>query len=533
MSKHFETHRPLLMGDRFMITADHPLAVQAAASVLEAGGNAMDAAICANLVLTVVRPHMSGMGGDLFALVYKSDTGAFEALNASGRAPARATLDFFKEKGYDKMPEYGILTSTVPGAVMGWHSALERHGTMGLDKLLARAIDYAEKGFGVYTDLRKAMIDRRPKLEESQAAMDTFIPQGKVPEVGSILYQPTLAKSYRLLADMGPDAFYNGPLGRALVEYSDQVGGLFSEEDLAAHRVNWVDPLKTGYRGYEICTQPPNSQGLALLLQANMLDTFDISGLKPDSAELIHLMVEAKKLAFADRNAYVCDPEFNEIPLDKLLDKELARDQAGKINPDQAAPQPEPRRFTTGGDDTVYLAVVDEDGNAVSLIQSIYEAFGSCVMVPDSAMVLHNRGRGFSLDPDHPNCLAPGKRPYHTLHPAMILKDGKPAYVLGSPGADGQTQTVIQMTTAMLDFGADPQQAMEAPRWRAETDGTLLMEGRFPAETVKALEQKGHKVKVLDDWDEVMGSSQAIRINENGLKMGGADPRRQAYGICR
>jgi gamma-glutamyltranspeptidase/glutathione hydrolase len=521
------------MGNRFMITADHPLAVQAGASVLEAGGNAMDAAICANLVLTVVRPHMSGMGGDLFALVYKSDTGALEALNASGRAPARATLDFFNEKGHDKIPEYGILTSTVPGAILGWQSALERHGTMGLDKLLARAIDYAEKGFGVYPDLQKAMHDRRPKLEGSKAAMDTFMPRGKVPEVGEVLHQPTLAKSYRLLADMGPDAFYKGPLGRALVEFSDKVGGLFSEEDLAAHTVNWLDPLKTGYRGYEICTQPPNSQGLALLLQANLLENFELGGLKADSPDLIHLMVEAKKLAFADRNAYVCDPEFFDIPLDKLLDKALAREQAARINPAKATAQPEPRRFTKGGDDTVYLAVVDEDGNAVSLIQSIYEAFGSCVMVPDSAMVLHNRGRGFSLDPHHPNCLAPGKRPYHTLHPAMILKDGKPAYVLGSPGADGQTQTVIQMTTAMLEFGADPQQAMEAPRWRAEPDGTLLMEGRFPSETIKSLEQKGHKIKVLDDWDEVMGSSQAISIKQNGLRLGGADPRRQAYGICR
>ncbi|MGD8563786.1 MAG: gamma-glutamyltransferase [Desulfarculaceae bacterium] len=534
MAKHFDTHRPLLMGTSWMITADHPLAAQAGASILEAGGNAVDAAIAANLVLTVVRPHMCGPGGDLFALIYMAESGELTALNASGRAPSRASIEFYKNQGYDAVPLAGILTATVPGTISGWQAALDKYGTMTLEQLLPRAIAYAENGFPVYSDLRLAMEQRRPLLMKSPAAARTFFPGGETPAIGDLLVQPLLARTYRTLATQGPDAFYRGELGRALVNFSDAEGGLFSEEDLAGHTCNWVEPLRTGYRGYEICTHPPNSQGIALLMQVNILETFDLAAMGPNQAELIHLMVEAKKLAFADRDQYVCDPDVNPVPIKELLDKGQARAQAQRIDPDSAASSPEPRRFTSGGDDTVYLAVVDSQGNAVSLIQSIYQAFGSCVMVPETGMLLHNRGCGFSLDPGHVNALAPGKRPYHTLHPAMILQNEKPCIVLGTPGADGQTQTIIQITTSLLDFGADVQQAMEAPRWRSDSDGALLMEGRFPPEAVAALKAKGHQVQVLPEWDEVMGSSQAIFVDqERGMLMGGADPRRQAYAIAK
>ena len=532
MCHHFDTHRPVVMGTKWMITADHPLAAQAGASVLEAGGNAVDAAVAANMVMTTVRPHMCGIGGDLFMLVHMASTGLFEALNASGRAPAGATIEAYRERGYHAIPETGILTSTVPGALLGWQSALERHGTMGFDSLMSRARPYAEDGFPVYGELHRALAGRREILLASGAAGEVFLPGGKVPAVGTRMIQPALAKSYRALMERGPDAFYDGPLGEALVEYAGSLGGFFDMADLTGHSVTWETPVTIDYRGYTIATQPPNSQGIALLMQAAMLENIDLSVLPVDSPELVHLMVEGKKLAFADRDAYVCDPTFHPVPVDAMLSKEQAGARVKLIDPERCSAGRAPRDFTAGGEDTIYLTVADEQGNVVALIQSLYEAFGSCVMVPETGMVLHNRGRGFTLDSAHPNRLEPGKRPYHTLHPVMVLREGLPHIVLGTPGADGQTQTNIQLVVDMLDHRADPQQANEAPRWRSEPDGTLLIESRFPERTISSLRRKGHDVRVVDAYDEVMGSSQAILVDRaNGVLQAGADPRRQAYAV--
>ena len=532
MSNHFATHRPLLMSTNWMITADHPLAVQAGAAVLESGGNAVDAAITANLVMTIVRPHMCGIGGDLFMLIHMAANGTFDALNASGRAPAGATLEAYQGLGYQRVPETGIHTCTVPGAIAGWQAALEKYGSLGLDTLLARAIPYARDGFPVYPDLVNALNERQAILQVAGAAGETFLPGGAIPRVGQLMVQPKLAQSYQTLMDKGPDAFYRGPLGEALVAHSEAIGGFFSEADLARHTVEWETPITSDYRGYTLATQPPNSQGIALLMQANMLATHDPAAMDVDSAELIHLMVEAKKLAFAYRDAYVCDPATYPVPVSEMLSETLARDCVNRIDPDRAAKFYEARDFARGGEDTIYLTVVDADGNAVVLIQSLYEAFGSCEMVPATGIVLHNRGRGFTLDASHPNVLAPNKRPYHTLHPAMILKDDRPAILLGTPGADGQTQTNIQVAMDLIDFKADPQQANEAPRWRSNPDGTLMMENRFPERTIAALKAKGHDVQVMEGYAEIMGSSQVIMIDQkNGVLKAGADPRRQAYAI--
>ncbi len=534
MTQHFQTHRPELMGTNWMITADHPLAARAGAAVLEAGGNAVDAAVAANLVLTVVRPHMCGFGGDLFALVFMESSGKTEALNASGRAPAAASLEAFAGRGLQSIPETGILTGTVPGAVAGWQALLERCGTRGLDQLLSEAIHYADNGFPMYPDLREAIAQRKPWLEQDHSTAGLYLRDGDPPAVGERLVQPRMGQSLRLLAEQGPEAMYHGELGRALVRHSRRQGGLFSEEDLAGYRADWVAPLSTDYRGYAVCTMPPSSQGIALLMQANLLESVDVRAMAPDQPELLHLMVEGKKLAFADRNRFVCDPEFHPVPIQNLLDKEAAGRLVQGIDPGRAAQSVAPRSFTRGGEDTIYLAVVDSQGNAVSLIQSLYEPFGSCTLVPETGMFLQNRGRGFSLDPEHPNRLEPGKRPYHTLHPVMVLEQGRPYLVLGSPGADGQTQTVMQLLTALLDFQAGPQEAMEAPRWRSEPDGTLLLEGRFPEAGIAALRALGHQVSVVEDWDGVMGSSQAIRLDRaQGVLRAGADPRRQAYAIGR
>jgi len=532
MHNHFATHRPLLMSTNWMITADHPLAAQAGASILESGGNAVDAAIAANLVMTTVRPHMCGIGGDLFMLIHMAGKGTFEALNASGRSPASASLEAYLDLGYETIPETGIHACVVPGAIAGWQAALERHGTLGLDTLLARAIPYAENGFPVYAELVNAIKEKKDLLLAAGVAGVTFLPGGHLPRVGQLIVQPKLAESYRALSKDGPDAFYRGPLGEALVAFSDTHGGFFSEADLTAHRVDWETPISTDYRGYTIATQPPNSQGIALLMQTNMLEHQNIAAMGIDSAELVHLMVEAKKLAFVDRDAYVCDPNFCEVPVSEMLSKEQARVRTGLIDPDRASESYPARDFTRGGEDTIFLAVVDSAGNAAALIQSLYEVFGACAMVPETGMVLHNRGCGFTLDASHPNVLAPNKRPYHTLHPAMILKDGRPYIILGTPGADGQTQTNMQLIVDILDFGADPQQASEAPRWRSNPDGTLMIENRYPAKTIAGLKAKGHKVQVLPTYAEIMGSAQAILIDhENGVLNAGADPRRQAYAI--
>ncbi len=532
MLNHFATHRPLLMSTNWMITADHPLAAQAGASVLESGGNAVDAAIAANLVMTTVRPHMCGIGGDLFMLIHMAGKGTLDALNASGRSPARATLEAYLERGYQSVPETGIHTCTVPGAIAGWQAALEKHGTLGLDTLLAKAIPYARDGFPVYPELISVLEEQKNILLASGAAGETFLPGGRIPRVGQLMVQPRLAQSYQVLIDHGPEAFYKGPLGEALVAHSDAVGGFFSEADLARHTVDWETPITTDYRGYTIATQPPNSQGIALLMQANLLAHHDLTAMAVDSAELVHLMVEAKKLAFVDRDAYVCDPAMHRVPVAEMLSPAQALERVKLIDPDRAAETYDARDFTRGGDDTIYLTVVDADGNAVALIQSLYEAFGSCEMVPSTGMVLHNRGRGFTLDPSHPNVLAPNKRPYHTLHPAMILQDDRPAMLLGTPGADGQTQTNIQLAIDVIDFGADPQQANEAPRWRSNPDGTLMIEDRFPEKTIAGLKAKGHDVQVQESYAPIMGSSQMIMIDrENGVLKAGADPRRQAYAI--
>ena len=532
MKNHFATHRPLIMGTSWMITADHPLAVQAGAAVLESGGNAVDAAIAANLVLATVRPHMCGIGGDLFMLIYRASDGRLDALNASGRSPGRATLEAYQDMGYKSVPETGIHTCTVPGALAGWQSALERHGTLGLDTLLARGLPYARDGFPVYPELIRCIKEKREILLADGAAGETFLPGGRVPQDGQLLVQPRLAQSFQALMEDGPDAFYKGPLGEALVACSDALGGFFSMDDLVHHTVEWTAPITSDYRGFTIATAPPNSQGIALLMQANMLAHQDLTAFGVDSAELVHLMVEAKKLAFADRDAYVCDPVFHQIAIEAMLSKAQAKDRLDLIDPDRAHNGFAARDFTHGGDDTIYVTVVDADGNAVALIQSLYEAFGSCVMVPSTGMVLQNRARGFTLEDSHPNVLAANKRPYHTLHPVMILQGNRPVILLGTPGADGQTQTNMQLIVDLIDYGADAQQANEAPRWRSNPDGSLMMESRFPEETIAKLKAKGHDVRVVDAYSEMMGSSQIIVIDRmNGVLKAGADPRRQAYAI--
>ena len=533
MKDYFRNYRPVLMGTRWMVTADHPLAVQAAASVLDQGGDAVDGAVLANLVMAIVNPHMCGMGGDLFALVYRADTQQVRALDAAGFAPGRANLDGYAGLGLDQIPATGIHTCTVPGALAGWQALLERYGRWGLDSLIGRAVGLARDGFPAYARLVRSIERKQEFLAQSPAAAAIFLPHGTPIRVGELIKQPALAEAFELVAEEGPDAFYRGRLGEALVRHSAELNGFFSSEDLADYRVIWKDPLTASYRGYTICSQPPPSQGMTLLMQAQMLEQCGLRSMEPGSAELVHLMVEAKKLAFSERDRVICDPDFHPIPLDRLLDPEHARQQASQIG-ERASEQICQYRFARGGEDTVYLMVVDDRGNAVVLIQSLFQEFGSCVMVPQSGMLLHNRGRGFSMDRSHPCSLEPRKRPYHTLHPVMVLEAGRPCLLLGSPGGDGQTQTNIQLLINLLDFDADVQAAVDAPRWRSMPDGHLLVEGRYSQKIVDLLSQRGHRIHQVEEFDPVMGSAQAIRIDrDRGVLLGGADGRRMGYGLGR
>jgi gamma-glutamyltranspeptidase/glutathione hydrolase len=528
MSEFFRNHRPPLTGSRWMATADHPLAVQTAASILERGGDAVEALVAANLVMAVVNPHMCGLGGDLFALVYRSEDQQVRALDAAGFAPLKATVEAYLEKGIEQIPDTGIHTCTVPGALAGWQALLDRFGCPGLDTLIGYAIVYAREGFGAYGTLIDAISKRRTQLLVSSEAAPSFLPGGRPPKAGHLIRQPHLADSLALIADRGPEIFYRGELGEKLVDFSTSLGGFFSQEDLADYRVIWRQPLQADYRGYTLATQPPPSQGMALLMQSQVHDQADLGAMKPGSAELVHFMVETKKLAFAERDHYICDPAFHPVPLDHLLSFATAGERAAQIG-ERAASLPCRFRFARGGEDTVYMTAVDEQGNAAVLIQSLFQEFGSCVMVPGTGLFLHNRGRGFSMNPNHPCCLEPRKRPYHTLQPLMVLDGGLPRILLGTPGADGQTQTNMQVLVNLIDFGVDVQGAVDAPRWRSMPDGELLLENRFPMGTVEQLAGKGHKIVRLDTFSPLLGSAQAILIDRhNGVLTGGADGRRMA-----
>lgn len=532
MSSAFTSHRPVVMGTNWMITSGHPLASHAGAAILEKGGNAIDAAIAANAVLGVVRPHMCGIGGDAFIIVYLRRQKEVKVLNGSGRSPYGATRRFFAKKGMEKIPDKGMLPATVPGAVDGWITALEEYGTMDLGTLLQRAIEYAEKGFPVYKELSLVIQNESPLLKSCPASARIFLKDGRPPKLGDLLVQHDLAQSLKKIAEGGRGAFYRGEIGQALVKCSRENGGLFTGKDLEDHRSTWVEPIETAYRGYRICVVPPNSQGIALLMQANIIENVDLPELGHNSTEYVHLFVETKKLVFADRDAHVCDPDFHPVPVEKMVSKTYAKQQRLRIDFDKVATDVSPTRFSSTGEDTVYLAVVDREGNAVSMINSLYEAFGSGVVVDGTGMVLHNRGKDFSLDTAHVNCIEPHKRPYHTLSPCMIFKGDRPRIVLGTPGADGQTQTLMQVIANIIDFGADVQEAIESPRWRSNPGKKLLIEGRFPAAVIEGLKAKGHQVELLPDWSSICGGAQGIIIDhERGVLMGGADPRREAYAI--
>ena len=527
------TNRPDVRGVSGAVSAGHPLAAAAGHEVLRRGGNAMDAAIAMAGVLAVVRPHMNGVGGDAFALYYEAATGQVHALNGSGRAGALATPDLFAERGIEQMPGNGPLSVSVPGAVAAWVDALDRFGTMPRGELLAQAIGYARDGFPVSTRLASDIVSSSGALNDHARAL--YLPGGDPPPPGSLLRNPALAATLETIARDGKAGFYQGTVADRLTAFIEAEGGYLRAPDLAAHTTTWVEPLRGGYEGYTMLVLPPNTQGIAQLQLFEMAGAFDLKAMGPGSAAYLHTLIEMKKLAFADRDQWAADPEFTDIPLDDLLDPAYLARRAALVDPNAAAEEREPgvRAQTDDSGDTVYLTAVDQWGNAVSWIQSLFAGFGSGLLEPATGVVLHNRGALFNLESGHPNIIAPGKRPYHTLTPMMALTaDGTFAFTMGTPGGDSQPQSLLQIVNNLVHFGMTPQAAIEAPRFRSYNGLRVAFEDRFPASVLDQLMKLGHEVDVVHGWTATFGGAQMILRDRDGTLTAASDPRREAYAIA-
>jgi gamma-glutamyltranspeptidase/glutathione hydrolase len=530
--------RSAVLARHGMAATSQPLASATAIRVLEQGGNAVDAAIAANAVLGVVEPMSCGIGGDLFAIVWDAKSKKLYGLNASGRAPYAATIEAYHSKGLAHIPVQGPLSWSVPGCVDGWEALRARFGTRPLSELLAPAISYAEDGFPVSEVIAADWHGAVPALARVPTSAACYLPQGKAPAFGELFLNPGLARSLRHVAEGGRDAYYRGSLADTIVAYAQQVGGLFSKRDFEDNTVSWVEPVSTNYRGYDVWELPPNGQGIAALQMLNLLEPYDLEAIGPQSAEALHLMIEAKKLAFEDRARFYTDPEYAKVPVAGLISKQYAARRGMLIDRDHANVRPAPGE--PAGSETIYMTVVDKDLNCVSLIQSNFNGFGSGHVPGDLGFVLQNRGCLFALDPSHANRLQPHKRPFHTIIPGFVTKQGKPWLSFGVMGGDMQPQGHVQVLCNMIDWGMDVQSAGDAPRWRhlgssdptglrAVDGGTVSLESGIPPPVRRALEAKGHQFL---DMPGGYGGYQAIRIDvENRILIGGSDPRKDGAAM--
>lgn len=535
-------NRPDVRGTHGAVVSDHPLASAAAHDVLRRGGNAFDAAIAAAGVLAVVRPHMNGVGGDAFALFYDGATGQVTAMNGSGGAGALATPEFFADAGLTRVPGKGARSVSVPGAVHAWVSAHERFATLPLSDLLAPAIDYARNGFPVSTRLAFDFEQQGGDLNEAGAAL--YLPDGAAPPVGSLLRNPPLAALLERIGREGASAFYEGETALALTDLVANEGGMLTPDDLAAHTTQWVQPLRADYLGHTFVALPPNTQGVTQLQQMRMASHFDLESMGHNSPDYLHTLIELKKLAFADRDRWIADPDQAEVPVDALLDDDYLAARAASVDAARAAtgvrsgvgsdPPSEPAVDDgTDNGDTIYLTVVDADGNAVSWIQSLFAGFGSGLLEPRTGVLLHNRGSLFTLQEGHPNRIAPGKRPFHTLTPLLALQGDDLAFTLGTPGGDAQTQSLLQIVHNHLLFGMTPQEALEAPRFRSYGGTRIALEDRVTAGVRAQLAARGHEIDVIHGWTATFGGAQMIRIDPvSGTLTAAAGPRREAYAIA-
>lgn len=516
-----------------MVAAPHSLAAQAGLDLLKVGGNAVDAAIAANATLQVVYPFVCGLGGDLFALVWDAPSQTLTGLNASGRAPHAATIERYHALGYTTMPRHGIHSITVPGCVSGWGMLAERFGRLGLARALQPALGYARDGFPVGPGLSQALARMNQLPFTHRSFRENYLPDGRIPAMGSLATAPALADSLSAIAAGGAAAFYRGPLAQRIAAFFAREGGLLTEDDLATHQAEWVTPLSVPFAGLEICELPPNTQGVTALQMLGMMDGLTL-GDDPLSALTAHLGVEAKKLAFADRDAHVTDIEHMRLRPEDLISPAYLSSRRALISSERASATTASAGYMG---DTIYLCAADADGSAISLIQSNYSGFGSGLVVDGAGISLQNRGAYFSLDPAAANALAPDKRTLHTLIPSMALRGGRPAVVFGAMGGDGQPQTHLQVYTNLLRYGMNIQAAIEAPRWVHGADDAgqperLHLEARFPDATAEALRAMGHELALVAPLDSAMGHANGIIIDATaGVLHGGSDPRAEGAAV--
>lgn len=533
---HFAT-RSEAMAPNAMAATSQPLATQVALDIMQQGGNAIDAAIAANAVLGLVEPTGNGIGGDLFAIVWDAESEQLYGLNASGRSPQSLTREYFIENGYDSIPARGVLPISVPGAVDGWFELHQRFGQLDMKKVLAPAIEYARQGFPV-TEVIAYYFERNGEvLKDYPGFAEVFMKDGEMPQKGERFTNPDLANTYETIAEKGRDAFYEGEIARTISDFVQQHGGFLSYQDLVDHESTWVDPVSSNYRGYDLWELPPNTQGIAAQQILNILENFDIAEMGFDSPEYIHHFVEAKKLAFEDRAKYYSDPAFNDVPVSGLLDKEYARERAQLIDPNKPANAVEPGNPPTEGD-TIYLTTADKAGNMVSLIQSNYRGMGSGITPSGLGFVLQNRGELFNLDPNHNNVFEPGKRPFHTIIPAFVTKDGKPLMSYGVMGGATQPQMHAQILINIIDFGMNLQEAGDAPRIlhtgsgqptgsEMLDGGTVHLENGFSKHTRRELIKMGH---TLQEAVGPFGGYQAIWKNhEEDVYYGASESRKDGH----
>lgn len=529
--KQSAAQRSVVMGTRGMVASSQPLATLAGCRMLLKGGNAVDAAVAAVSTLNVVEPYSVGIGGDAFALIYLAKENRLIGMNASGRAPYRASIDWFRKNGMDEIPEKGILPVTVPGALHGWAQALERHGTLPLDDVFEDAIRYAEGGFPVAEVIAGEWKNNERVLQAYEPSAKTFLVHGKAPQPGSRFFNRDLARTFQKIVRDGVGAFYEGEICDAIVRCSERLNGLLSAKDFRDHSTTWVEPISTDYRGYRVYELPPNGQGVAALEMFNILEGYDLASLRPGSPEYLHLLIEAKKAAFSDRDTYITDPEFEKIPLDQLLSKEYAKKVRDNISMDQAKAPPPPLAYIRGSE-TVYLTAVDRERNAVSFISSIFQHFGSGIVADGTGIVLQNRGKSFSLDPKHFNRLEPHKRPMHTIIPAMLFKDGKFLMSFGVMGADMQPQGHVQVLVNLIDFNMNLQEAIDFPRARHLEGMEIYLEDGISEETKSALVAKGHRLMSGTPIINQVGGGQAIYFDrDQDLLFGASDRRKDGCAI--
>ncbi len=525
--------RSIVISQQGIAATSQVLASQTGAQILARGGSAVDAAIASNAVLGVTEPMMTGLGGDLFVMYWDAKTGKLTGLNASGPAPRALSPEFMAKHDIKSMPQDGIQTVTVPGAVDGWYRMHQRFGKLPWKDLFRDAIEYADHGFPAYEGIVEYWADPAivRKLEANAESKRVFLPGGKAPRTGDLFKNPDMARAFRLIAEQGPDAYYKGPIGAAIVKTSEKLGGTMTAQDLGSYSSEWVEPLSIDYRGWKVYELPPNGQGMAALEMLNIMETSPASPLGAFGAPEMHKRIEAMKLAYSDVHANVADPRLHDVPVAQLLSKEYARKRAGLI--DQNRANCDVKAGDPVGSNTTYLTVVDKDGNIASWIQSIYSSFGSKVTVEGMGFALQNRGASFNLDPKHPNVLAGGKRPFHTIIPAFMEK-GDEHIGFGIMGGAVQPMAHAQFVSNYVDYGMSLQGALEAPRFfKNNAPGCdVYIESRVPEQTLQQLSERGHQIRIGREYVETMGRGQAILHNsKTGMNYAASDPRADGAAI--